>query len=156
MATAERYGGELSLIMLDIDHFKKVNDTHGHDAGDLVLKATADEARALVRKSDYIGRYGGEEFLIVLPDTGLVNAVALAERLRVNIGGNMVAAGGAEVCVTSSFGVSEFRDGLDMRRFIKSADEMLYKAKMSGRNKVLPSPQAHKSPDMHEALALAV
>jgi diguanylate cyclase (GGDEF)-like protein len=156
MATAKRYGGELSLIMFDIDHFKKVNDTYGHDAGDLVLKAIADEARALVRKSDYIGRYGGEEFLIVLPDTGLDNAVALAERLRVNIGDNTVYAGDAAVSVTSSFGVSQFRHELDMRRFIKSADEMLYKAKNSGRNKVLPLPLVHESLAMYQALALAV
>jgi diguanylate cyclase (GGDEF)-like protein len=150
VATAKRYGGELSLIMFDIDHFKKVNDTHGHDVGDLVLKATADEAADTVRKCDYIGRYGGEEFLIVLPDTGLASAVALAERLRVRIGSNRVSSVSGEVCVTASFGVGQYRDGLDLRRLIKSTDEMLYRAKTSGRDRVMPSPA------VHEALALAI
>jgi diguanylate cyclase (GGDEF)-like protein len=126
---AKRYGQNQSVIMLDIDHFKNYNDSYGHQGGDLLLVALAKIIMAQMRKSDYVFRYGGEEFLVLLPDTGLPMARDAAQRLR--------AAVEREAGVTISLGVAIYRDGMpDKETLVKEADAALYRAKEGGRNRV--------------------
>jgi diguanylate cyclase (GGDEF)-like protein len=133
MEGAGRYGEPLSLIMVDVDHFKKVNDTHGHVTGDKVLKGVAEILKKKVRGgSSY--RYGGEEMAVLLPKAELEGAVQVAERLRAAIEAHKIAG----VKVTASFGVAQFESGLaDPPAFVEKADQALYKAKESGRNRVV-------------------
>lgn len=129
---SERYGYELSLIIADIDDFKQINDNFGHKKGDEVLKRVSTILKTSVRKVDYVGRFGGEEFLIVSPQTTLENAVKLSERIR-NIVESMKIEG-LNKSLTLSFGVSHFRQSLDIDRLVNEADEALYMAKKSGKN----------------------
>jgi diguanylate cyclase (GGDEF)-like protein len=124
----------LSLIMLDIDHFKRVNDEHGHVRGDEVLRALAQRVRKLARTTDIVGRYGGEEFLLVLPHTGNVEAEGLAERLRAHVAETPVAG----LPLTASFGVTTCPSGesLPPLALVERADSALYRAKNAGRNRV--------------------
>jgi two-component system, cell cycle response regulator len=139
--TAEGHAGP-GLLMLDIDYFKRVNDTHGHAAGDAVLREVASRIQRHVRGFDLVARYGGEEFVVVMPDTGLPVATMVAERLRnvvadkaVRIGG-----GGAEIPVTVSIGIAVGREGGDSATaLLQRADKALYGAKASGRNCVYSS-----------------
>jgi two-component system cell cycle response regulator len=139
---ARRYARPLSVVLCDIDHFKKVNDTHGHQAGDEVLKAFASLLMSSSRKDiDWTVRYGGEEFLIVLPETGLMAAIAFAENMRAAIAAHPFEAVGAALRVTASFGVTGFESvgaqqegGVD--RLIACADSCLYRSKELGRNRV--------------------
>ena len=130
---ARRYGTALSVVMFDIDHFKKVNDTYGHLAGDRVLVKIADVVREELRSVDLLARYGGEEFMIVTPDIGRPQAVTLAERLR-----TLIAAAKFDAVpqVTCSFGVYQF-DNDNMDSFIRHVDDLLYQAKEKGRNCVV-------------------
>jgi diguanylate cyclase (GGDEF)-like protein len=133
-----RYGGHLSMIMFDIDYFKKVNDTYGHSVGDLVLQKIADICRDILREIDVIGRIGGEEFAILLPQTGAEKAQKAAERLRVAISqAQVVVSEGLSPSFTASFGVS-VADGKDVSidQLLNQADNALYEAKESGRNRV--------------------
>lgn len=129
----ERYGDTYSVIMIDIDHFKSINDTYGHNVGDTVLKELAKVLRDSVRHTDHAARWGGEEFLILCPKTTLEHAAILAEMLR-----EKVAAHPFEtlVCITASFGVAEVRPGDTIDTLIQRADVALYAAKESGRNRV--------------------
>jgi diguanylate cyclase (GGDEF)-like protein len=144
MEAAGRYGDPLSLIMVDVDHFKKVNDAHGHVVGDKVLKGVAEILKKKVRGGSAY-RYGGEEMSVLLPKAELEGAVQVAERLRAAIEAHKIAG----VKVTASFGVAQFEPGLaDPPAFVEKADQALYKAKESGRNRVvaaakpvLPMPQ---------------
>ena len=130
-----RYSTELSLIMLDIDFFKKINDTYGHNVGDLVLQRIADVSRTILRDVDIIGRIGGEEFAILLPETNLEDTIKVAERLRVEISNASVVLEQEVVNFTSSFGVvSANKSNID--KLLIKADKALYKAKDSGRNRV--------------------
>lgn len=138
VAIAHRYGSDLSVIMFDIDHFKQINDTFGHQAGDAVLRDIPRIILPSIRKSDYIARYGGEEFVLVLPNTKFYFAVELAERLRVKLQNHAVAFGNQLIGITSSFGVASLRKEYDKHQLLKEADTMLYKAKHAGRNKVMP------------------
>ena len=140
IAYAQRYGNDLSVIMLDMDNFKEINDEHGHDAGDAVLKNISTLVPSLVRKSDYLARYGGEEFVLVLPDTPLYNAVSLAEKLRKKFEGLSITAGKKAFRVTASFGVACLRDGSDSNGLLREADERVYQAKAMGKNTVVPAP----------------
>jgi two-component system cell cycle response regulator len=133
---ARRYHTPLALIMADIDHFKSINDRHGHPNGDAVLRETARRLRASIRASDVIGRYGGEEFVIAAPDCDLPDAFELAERFRTSICSLPIAVEEDEVVVTMSFGVAATCDMGEADRLLKVADEALYRAKHSGRNKV--------------------
>jgi diguanylate cyclase (GGDEF)-like protein len=135
---AGRESTPLAVIMVDLDHFKQVNDTYGHLAGDAVLREAARRMRIHVRSYDHVGRYGGEEFLIVLPGTSEVNAAQLAERLRDAIAREPVTlAGDLRVAVTASFGVSATDLAAeDQETMIRLADEALYRAKENGRNRV--------------------
>jgi diguanylate cyclase (GGDEF)-like protein len=142
---AQRYGNPLSLIMLDIDHFKRFNDTWGHQTGDKVLKQTALLLSALVRVSDLPARYGGEEFALLLPHTPYEAALELAERLRVGVERKVNVTGpkGEKVNVTSSFGVATFPRHADSAAgLIAIADEALYSAKEAGRNRVVGADEA--------------
>lgn len=132
-----RYGEELSLIMLDIDHFKKVNDQYGHLIGDEVLEEIAVLVQRNIRDTDVVGRYGGEEFIIILLKTGLPSAVDVAERVRKAIeAAEMKDSEGNVFSVTVSEGVSSYKPAEDERSLISRADDALYRAKENGRNRV--------------------
>lgn len=137
---AHRYGRFLSLIILDLDHFKSVNDTHGHATGDQVLVATADAMESVCRDQDMAGRMGGEEFAVILPETDLAGAHTLADRVRLEIGRKTYEApsGNGSFRVTASLGVATLEPGAvaTVKALIQSADEALYKAKHQGRNRV--------------------
>jgi two-component system, cell cycle response regulator len=128
----------VGVILLDIDHFKKINDTYGHFAGDTVLRETAARLRGNMRPYDHVGRYGGEEFLVVLPNCDLEQAAHQAERMRAKLNGSGMIVDGAEMQVSASFGVT-VSDGSERSPdlFVRVADEALYKAKASGRNCVV-------------------
>jgi len=130
---ALRYARSLSLIMFDIDHFKAVNDTYGHAAGDAVLKRTASVVADNIRKSDILGRIGGEEFAILATETAIESALALAEKIRSALEKTDHDTVGI---ITVSIGVSAYDMGLSMDEFVRRADESLYAAKNSGRNRV--------------------
>jgi diguanylate cyclase (GGDEF)-like protein len=138
VARARRYGRSLGCIMFDLDHFKKVNDTYGHAAGDQVLRAAAAICESELRGIDILGRVGGEGFAIVLPETTLEGTAATAERLREKLSGSPVVFAGQAIPVTASFGVTAFdeSDG-DIAITIKRADGALYGAKAGGRNCVV-------------------
>ncbi len=134
---AIRHANNLSLIFVDIDHFKAVNDTYGHDCGDLALKAVAKCIKQSIRACDIAYRYGGEEFVILLSDTNLDGAQLLAERIRTNIECHSLAYGMELVKLTASLGVSTLKDNDSIESFIKRADDAMYQAKASGRNTVM-------------------
>jgi len=135
---AQRYNDPLSLLMIDIDHFKAVNDTHGHQAGDRVLAALAATIAASVREIDVVARYGGEEFLVILPQTHFTGSLAVAERVWRAVGETAYEHNGKTLQLTVSIGVSFYPgksvDGAD--RLIALADEALYQAKREGRNRI--------------------
>jgi diguanylate cyclase (GGDEF)-like protein len=141
VASAERGGRPLSCLMIDLDHFKSVNDTHGHAAGDAVLCESARRFARTVRRSDVLIRYGGEEFVALLPDTDTIGAVTIAARLRESLASDTVAwRDGAgeplEIAVRASIGVATWRDGLLPAALIAEADRALYRAKALGRDRV--------------------
>ncbi len=125
----------VGVILLDIDHFKKINDTYGHFAGDAVLRETATRLRGNMRPYDQVGRYGGEEFLVVLPNCDLEQAAMQAERMRVKLESSAMVVDGTEMRVSASFGVT-VSDGSELNpdSFVRVADEALYRAKDAGRN----------------------
>ena len=132
-----RYGRPLALLMLDIDHFKRVNDSYGHDVGDEVIKTVADILQKQKRASDIVGRLGGEEFALVLPEATLDSAVAAGERLRKLVADYVVTAGGERIAVTISVGASNCHAATaGIEELIKQADLALYEAKRTGRNRV--------------------
>jgi diguanylate cyclase (GGDEF)-like protein len=134
---ATRYGTSLSVLMADVDHFKRVNDTHGHPVGDAVLRSTGEAIARLLRKTDVGGRYGGEEFIAVLPHTDLDGAVALAERLRANVAATECAGHeGRRFAITVSVGVAQLGPKEDAPALVQAADAALYAAKSGGRNRV--------------------
>ncbi len=137
LARAGREEECVSVIMADIDFFKKINDTYGHLAGDEVLRLTAGRMHFLMRSYDYIGRYGGEEFLIVLPECCGECAASFAERLRLNIESNSLDTPEGVIPVTVSLGVASCKEReLDATSLVKVADGALYRAKERGRNRV--------------------
>lgn len=130
---SRRYGKDVSIMLLDIDLFKSVNDTHGHQAGDAVLVRLAELLRSNARETDIVGRWGGEEFLIICPETSLLLVTALAERYR----SEMERCDFGQVgTITASFGVTCIQDGDTVPRIIRRADQALYRAKETGRNRV--------------------
>lgn len=138
LAKAARTGTPLAVIMLDADHFKQINDTHGHHAGDVVLKTIADRMKKCLREYDYLGRYGGEEFLAVLGDADHETAVKIAERMNRAIGEEAVIVGDERLAVTISAGVAAAADcaRLAPDEIVAAADRELYRAKSNGRNRV--------------------
>jgi diguanylate cyclase (GGDEF)-like protein/PAS domain S-box-containing protein len=142
---ARRYGHDLSCIMLDIDHFKSVNDNYGHAAGDEVLKGVSKTLKAKKRESDTVGRYGGEEFCVVLPHTDINGAIDTAERFRMAIESGDFSG----IQITSSFGVSSISFGAgDTSEIIDQADKALYVAKEEGRNRVISWEQLEVGTEM--------
>lgn len=133
---ARRHGRDLALLMIDIDHFKSVNDTHGHLTGDSVLRGLAAILQRRLRPSDRLGRYGGEEFCAILPETPLHNAAKIAEDLRALVEAHAFVAEDKDIRVTISVGAGVLQQGMVVADLYRTADEMLYKAKRSGRNKV--------------------
>jgi len=139
IAYAKRYDNNLSIIMLDIDHFKVVNDTYGHAVGDIVLKELAALMRSIQRKSDIIVRLGGEEFALLLPDTNLEEAKKVAQKLRITVQNNKInLQDGQELQFTISLGVGivDIKNEQEIEHALSRADKALYKAKNSGRNRV--------------------
>ena len=133
----KRYEKLLSLLVMDIDHFKEINDTYGHNVGDLVLKTFADVLRGIVRKSDICARLGGEEFVVLLPNTDLEEARVLAERIRAAAAKNPVEHDSTVILFTVSIGVAQYRKGMqNIYELIEEADIALYRAKEGGRNRV--------------------
>jgi diguanylate cyclase (GGDEF)-like protein len=138
VAAASRHGTDLSLLMLDADHFKRVNDAHGHQAGDRVLQFIAETVRRNLRESDSAGRYGGEEFAVVLPHTPVAGAQIVAERIRAFCAASGVPVPGGSVTVTVSVGAAALRTGCRRSEdLIAAADAALYEAKRAGRNRVV-------------------
>ena len=129
----ERYGHPVSLLFIDIDHFKQVNDSHGHAAGDQVLRQVCDIVRQCMRTTDLLGRWGGEEFLLLLPNTGLTSARLLAERIRHAVHESQFDGVGR---ITASFGVAEGQKSETWEEFVGRADAAMYRAKNGGRNRV--------------------
>ncbi|BFI95182.1 MAG: GGDEF domain-containing protein [Rhodanobacter sp.] len=137
VANAGRTHGELTVAMLDIDHFKHVNDSHGHPAGDQVLRETARICQDSMRQHDRFGRFGGEEFLVVLPDTDLEHGLMVAERLRAKVADAVFVVGDAKIKITVSLGVSALRANEAVAgTLVQRADSALYRAKQAGRNRV--------------------
>lgn len=133
MEIVKRYNQSLSMIMFDVDHFKKINDQYGHTAGDNVLKGLADIVRENIRKIDYFIRWGGEEFMILSSETNLAKACKLAQKIRKVIENHDFE--NVEK-ITVSLGVAEFKDTDTVNSFIKRADDAMYKAKKARRNRV--------------------
>jgi len=150
MKRAQRYNSPIAILLCDLDHFKRINDNYGHQAGDLVLQKVVAKMQKMMRDDiDWIARYGGEEFLLVLPLTHLDDAVAVAERLRRGIAELLFAFSGVEVRITASFGVSGIVDWSKHREpsheaLLNRADAYLYRAKHGGRNRVVAGPAETK------------
>jgi diguanylate cyclase (GGDEF)-like protein len=137
---ARRHKHVLSVLMFDLDHFKRVNDEYGHQAGDLLLKRIAEVVAQTIRSIDMAARYGGEEFLLILPETGHEGALRLAERLRSNVSQAKTSIpGGGELSVTISIGVvtcDACFDHYDKQQIVNEVDNALYASKGAGRNRV--------------------
>jgi diguanylate cyclase (GGDEF)-like protein len=136
---SERDHQPVGVIMVDVDDFKRVNDSRGHAAGDEVLRTIASGIAAVVRPYDSVGRYGGEEFLILAPGCGLRETWELAERVRTHVARSSITAAGAAVHVTLSLGVATGECAADLEKVLSSADAAMYRAKAAGRNRVQPS-----------------
>jgi diguanylate cyclase (GGDEF)-like protein len=135
---SERDHQPVGLIIADIDHFKQINDSRGHVAGDGVLRVIASGIAAVVRPYDSVGRYGGEEFLIVAPGCGLAETWELAERIRAHVAGCDIVVGGSKVRLTLSLGIAIGETAADAEKLLQTADSALYQAKGDGRNRVAP------------------
>ena len=134
---ARRHNRPLALAMIDVDHFKSVNDTHGHAVGDQVLKALSAKLSSMLRGYDSLCRYGGEEFGLILPQISLEHAGGLLERLRKAVAGMVVETpDGAQVSITISVGVGPLRDGMTPGSMVKIADDLLFQSKREGRDRV--------------------
>ena len=134
---AKRYGRPLSVILFDLDHFKGINDSFGHNRGDAVLREVVRAIEPLLRKTDHFGRWGGEEFILVAPETDLRQSSQLAERLRKGIADHK---SDSAPDVTASFGLAQYEANESPESLIKRADEALYRAKTLGRNRVESTP----------------
>ena len=131
-----RHQRPLTLVMFDIDHFKSINDSYGHLAGDYVLKELAQLVKSRLRPDDILGRYGGEEFAVILPETNASGGTHIAEELRQLVGTHPFTFERERIQVTVSMGVAQLEDDWTLNDFIKQADERLYAAKRGGRNRV--------------------
>lgn len=130
-------GGPLTVLAVDIDHFKRINDRYGHDAGDKVLVETANALAEALRKQDVVARLGGEEFVVLLPDTDMDGAVQIAERLREIVEALVIECGPYSMRVTASFGIALLQEEDTFETVLQRADQALYAAKMAGRNYVM-------------------
>ena len=135
-ALASRYGSEMTLLIVDVDHFKYINDNFGHVSGDEVLKALAERLSQMTRKTDDVYRFGGEEFVILLRNTTEKSATILAERIRRAVECAPVRCGERNINATISVGLAGFRSGMNAGQLLETADSALYRAKKEGRNRV--------------------
>jgi len=141
-----RYDRPLSLIMIDIDHFKKINDTYGHQAGDFILKKLATLIDERIRTIDIVSRYGGEEFCCLLPETTIDSAMALAEFLRIGVETEIFQFKDKRLRITMSQGVSEINSDVDSAEaLLKLADDALYESKRMGRNRIERMPEKQET-----------
>lgn len=153
ISRSKRYDRAFSIIMCDIDHFKKVNDTHGHQAGDAVLKNFSHCMMQAVRnRIDWVVRYGGEEFILVLPETDKAGAYELAERIRRKVARQETIVNDISIHITASFGISSFMPltgdaGITTDEMIRQADKLLYRSKQEGRNRVTMEPDGSARPE---------
>jgi diguanylate cyclase (GGDEF)-like protein len=149
LSRADRYGHELSLIMIDLDDFKSFNDTHGHPSGDALLRGASDAVRESLRDMDVAARYGGEEFVVVLPETDILGALAVADRIRERVEGCSVDVGAGErASRTASLGVAAWPDdATGAAELVAAADEALYRAKHAGKNRVEAAGVRNDAPD---------
>jgi diguanylate cyclase (GGDEF)-like protein len=146
LARAERSAGKQTLLLTDIDHFKKVNDTYGHPIGDVVLRGVAQVVRDCVRKIDLAARYGGEEFAIMLEGTDLNGARQLAERIRAEVQKQVFQSPKGPFSCTLSLGIAVYPDdGHDAKALIDHADQALYHAKHNGRNRAVAWPDLNQA-----------
>jgi len=145
---ANRYGNELSVAMLDLDHFKRINDTHGHAAGDAVLRQVAQILSESLRTTDLGARVGGEEFAILMPSTSIPEALIPLERIRLNTEASEIEVDGQTIRVTCSVGVSTWRAGMTLDQVIAEADAKLYQAKSEGRNRICEASTPAGRPDL--------
>ncbi len=137
VARHQRYGRDLSVVVMDLDHFKKVNDTYGHGAGDAVLRVVGEAIRQCLRSSDLAARVGGEEFVVALPETDQSRARNIAEKIRKRIASLDVSFEKSRLHITASLGVATAQKGpVSLELLLKRADEACYKAKRSGRNRI--------------------
>jgi len=136
MKLARRKSNPLSVIFFDIDHFKEINDSHGHECGDIVLASVASCIKDALRASDIVFRYGGEEFVILLSDTPLDGAKVIAERIRNSLESQTIAYGMELIKITASLGISSLRGNDSSEMLVKRADNAMYRAKEHGRNQV--------------------
>jgi diguanylate cyclase (GGDEF)-like protein len=146
VARALRYGRNLSCLMIDLDHFKAVNDTHGHAAGDLVLQGVAATGRLALRAGDYLGRVGGEEFAVILPETGGDEAFEVAERLRQAIAAEPTCVPADVIRITASIGAATLARPQDFAALMANADEALYAAKDAGRDRTVSHRAVRSAP----------
>jgi two-component system cell cycle response regulator len=138
---SRRYGRPLAAVLTDLDLFKRINDEHGHQAGDEVLRCFVERIRASIRKNDWVARYGGEEFVIVLPETNLAEAMSTAERIRFQCASTPMVTSAGHLMVTASFGIATLEGSPDMEletvaTLLRRADVGLYRSKNKGRNRV--------------------
>ncbi len=147
LARVERFGGPLALVVTDLDWFKDVNDRYGHPSGDAVLREFATLLQDTVRDIDLAGRWGGEEFLLILPGTDLAGGVQVAERIRAGLAGRIVLSpDGSPIPVTASFGVAATPPATTAAELFSAADAALYEAKRNGKNRVERAPEAVPHP----------
>jgi diguanylate cyclase (GGDEF)-like protein len=142
---ARRGDASCAVAFVDLDHFKRVNDVHGHAAGDVVLRQAAEAMRALLRPYDLVARYGGEEFVVVLPGCDAAGAVAAAERLRAAVADATVTVGQAKLRVTCSVGVAVWDGTGDRDQLLAAADKAVYEAKRAGRDRVVLASSAART-----------
>ena len=143
---ADRYATTYSVLMIDIDHFKRVNDTYGHQVGDLAIQAMAQACQKTMRPTDLVARYGGEEFIITLTHTEQAAAVRVAERLREAVAEIVLPTEREALSFTISIGVSSYTKGMRLDQVIGVADQALYAAKQGGRNRVCAGPEPAAQP----------
>jgi diguanylate cyclase (GGDEF)-like protein len=137
MGLSQRYGRGMAVVLFDIDHFKRINDTYGHQAGDVILRGVVQLVAGLLRKVDVLARYGGEEFIILLPEADLAQAGSAAEKLRAALEhADFEIEDGRRIKVSASFGAAALGNGEGLDELIKRADLALYRAKRIGRNRV--------------------
>ena len=136
VSRSKRYGGSLSLVMVDLDNLKQINDTHGHRAGDAVLMHVAKQIERCTRESDTAARYGGDEFAIVLPNTSRSDAMIMTERLSALVASEKIDVDGQAVQASVSIGMGQYRPDSTIEEFMNESDAALFEAKAAGKNRI--------------------